>query len=147
MDPYLFKQSVHKDFHYTLSLILDFLKDKYGEDEMVSMIKDVARVVYAPLIKDLKEKGLMEIEDHIKKVMQLEDGKYEVKKSNGAVIFNVKKCPAISYMNDKKMKISENFCKMTTKLILGEIAKAAGYKFSVDYNQNKGKCVQKFWKE
>lgn len=146
MDPYLLKQSLHKDFHYTLSLIFDFLKDNYDDDEMIRIMKKVAKTIYAPLIKDLKEKGLSAIESHIKDLMKLEDGEYEVEKGKNFVTLKVNKCPAIEYMNKKKMKISENFCRVTTGVVNEEIAREAGLKFSVEYDQKKGKCVQKFWK-
>ena len=40
MDPYLLNQSLHKDFHYTLSLIFDFLKANYGKEEMDRIMKN-----------------------------------------------------------------------------------------------------------
>lgn len=147
MDPYLLKQSLHKDFHYTLSLIFDFLKDNYGKDEMERIIKKVAGIIYSPLIGDLKEEGLLVIEKHIKELMDLEGGKYEIEKNGGSVTFKISKCPAIDYMNSKNMKISDDFCRISTDLVSKKIAENAGYKFSVDYDQDKGQCVQKFWKE
>ncbi len=147
MDPYLLKQSIHKDFHYTLSLIIDFLKDNYGEDEMVRIMKEVTKSVYSPLIEELKKEGLTIIEKHMKELMELEKGKYEVEKNIDSIIFKINRCPAIEHMKKNKMQISENFCRISTGLVSTEIAKAAEFKFSVNYDQEKGKCIQKFWKE
>lgn len=145
MCPYLSKQLLHKDFHYTLSLIFDFMKDNYGEDEMIRIMKKVGKSIYTPLIKDLKEKSLSAIAKHMKDLMKLEGGEYEVIKGKNFITFKINKCPAIEYMNKKKMQISKNFCRVSTGVISGEIARAAGFKFSVDYDQKKGKCIQKFW--
>ena len=147
MDPYLKKQSLHKDFHYTLSLIFDFLKDNYGKDEMDRIMKKVGRIIYAPLIEEMKEKGLPSIEKHIKELMDLEEGKFEVDKDGRSVTFRVLRCPAIKHMKDKGLDISDDFCRISTGLVSKEIAENAGYRFSVDYDQDKGQCVQKFWKE
>lgn len=87
MDAYLFRQSVHKDFHYTLSLIFDFMKENYGEEEMVRMMKNVAQNVYTTLIKNFKEDGLSEVEKHMGQLMQLENGEYEVEKGDDLVTF------------------------------------------------------------
>ena len=58
MDPYLLKQSLHKDFHYTLSLIFDFLKDNYGKDEMERIMKTLT---LSDLISLILKKQLIEI--------------------------------------------------------------------------------------
>jgi hypothetical protein len=147
MDPYLLKQSLHKDFHYTLSLIFDFLRENYGVDEMERIMKKVGSVIYAPLIKDMKENGLDAIEKHMKELMDLEDGIYESEKQGNSITFRIKKCPAIDHMKNKDLNISDDFCRISTGLVSREIAGEAGYRFSVDYDQDKGQCVQKFWKE
>jgi hypothetical protein len=147
MEPYLLKQSLHKDFHYTLSLIFDFLKNNYDREEMDKIMKKVSREVYSLLIEDLKENGLDAIEKHIKEVMDLEGGQYEVEKLKDSLTFKINKCPAIEYMKNKKIDISEDFCRISTGLVSRKIAEKAGYRFSVDYDQDRGKCVQKFWKE
>jgi hypothetical protein len=148
MDPYLLNQSLHKDFHYTLSLIFDFLKDNYGKEEMDRVMRKVSGVIYSPLIKEMKEKGLSAIEKHMEELMGLEGGEYEIKRDNdSSVTFKISRCPAIDYMKSKNMKISEDFCRVSTGLASKEIAEKAGYKYSVDYDQDKGQCVQKFWKE
>ena len=147
MDEYLYHQSVHKDFHGILGLIFDYLRDNYGEKELARIFKNIAKEIYSPLIKDIKEKGLSAAEDHLKKVMDLENGKYDVKWDDGTLVFKVTKCPAIHHIKDKGQNISENYCRITTELVTGVISEEAGYKFSVDYNQDKGTCTQKFWKE
>jgi hypothetical protein len=63
------------------------------------------------------------------------------------LICKVKKCPAISFMKDHKVEIDKDFCKCSTELVNKSIAKECGYSFKVDYDQEKGKCVQEFWKE
>ena len=147
MDPYLLKQSLHKDFHYTLSLIFDFLKENYGKDELDMIMKKVSRIIYAPLIEDIKENGLAAMEKHMKELMDLEGGEFEIERGDGSVTFRVLKCPAIEHMKDKGMDISDDFCRISTGLAGSEIAECAGYSFEVDYDQEKGQCIQKFWKE
>ena len=148
MDPYLLKQPLHRDFHYTLSLIIDFLEENYGKEEMDSMMKKVSSVIYSPLIKEINEVGLRAMEKHIIELMDLEGGEYSIERNNdSSITIKISKCPAIDYMKNKNMKISKHFCHISTELSSNEIAKKAGYKFSVDYDQEKGQCIQKLWKE
>jgi len=147
MDPYLLKQSLHKDFHYTLSLIFDFLNKNYGKEEADRIMKKVSRTIYLPLIEEMKEKGLPAMEKHMKELMELESGEYTSEKDDNSITFSINKCPAISHMKNKGLGISPDFCRISTGLAFGEIAKNTGYRFSLDYDREKGQCVQKYWKE
>ncbi len=133
--------------HGVISLIFDYLTKTYGEKETICIIKDAVKKIYSSLIKDLKEKGLKEMESYLKKNMKFEKGEYSIDWKNRMLILMVDQCPAIKNMQQKKLRISKNFCKFSTELVNNIITKEAGYRSSVEYNQNKGKCIQKFWKE
>lgn len=83
---------------------------------------------------------------HTERVFSMEDGKIESILENNHLIFNIKKCPAILYMKDHNIEVDKNFCKSSTELVNKSIAKECGYNFSVEYDQEKGKCIQKFWR-
>lgn len=147
MDQYLLKQSVHKDFHHVLSLIIDYLKNNYGKTGMNTIIKKAALDVYRPLIEDLKKQNLSVIKKHVSDVMKLEGGEYEIVDGQNSITISIKKCPAIDYMKRNNLKISSDFCHASTELVGKAIVESAGYKFSLDYDLCNGKCIQRFWKE
>ena len=77
----------------------------------------------------------------------MEDGKFDLDYEENKLVFNVKKCPAIWHMKDKKLEIDKEFCKISTEIVSTAVAKECGYNFKVEYDQENGKCIQKFWKE
>lgn len=147
MDEFIYSQSVHKDFHGIVSYLIKYLKENYGEENMEEFFKESAIYIYKPLIDRIKKNGLEEIKKHLEITFSKEDGIFDFDYSDGKLVFNVIKCPAIWQMKYKKFEIDKDFCKASTEIVNTVIAKKCGYKFKVEYDQTNGRCVQKFWKE
>jgi hypothetical protein len=64
---------------------------------------------------------------------------------------DIGKCPAIrparEHMERRNMRLPDSFCRLTTGVVNNIIASEAGYRFSLKYDQEKGKCTQRFWKD
>jgi len=73
-----------------------------------------------------------------------------MKRDSETLTIEVKKCPAIQpareHMERRNMKIPGVFCKLCTEVVNKVIARESGCKFLVEYNQDEGKCIQKFWR-
>ena len=148
MDEYIYSQSVHKDFHGVTSYLIEFIRDNHGKGHMEKFFTDSAAYIYKPLIDRIKKNGLSEIKKHYSRVFDMEDGKYSFEGDNDQkVVFIVERCPAIWHMKDTGSDIDKDYCHCSTELVNKAIAGECGFKFSVDYDQDKGQCVQKFWKE
>jgi hypothetical protein len=147
MDKYIYSQSVHKDFHGVMSFLIKFIRENYGEKYMYGFFTDSAKYIYKPLVKRIKENGLNEMKQHIEKVFSMEDGTLEIELKENHLICKVKKCPAISFMKTSKVEIDKDFCKCSTDMVNSTIAKESGYNFKIDYDQEKGSCIQQFWRE
>ncbi len=53
----------------------------------------------------------------------------------------------VSGMKDTGSDIDKDFCLCSTELVNKSIARECGYEFSVKYDQQNGKCIQKFWRK
>ena len=93
MEKFLNQKPFCMDFHEVQSNLFRYLKDNYGEEETISIITSISKETWSPLIKDLKNNGLIAIENHLRDVMDLEKGKYNIKRDNKKLIFNVEECP------------------------------------------------------
>ena len=140
------KKGVHKDFHGAMSFGLKYVYDNYGDNGIKEYSENLANTVYSPLSKTLKKNGLRELEKHWKKIFDLEDADYKLFYEDNVLNLKINKCPAISHMKKYGYEIFEGFCEHC-KILNAEICKNAGYQSSIEYDQNKGKCLQKFWKE
>ena len=140
------KKNIHKDFHGAMSFGLKYVYDSYGDNGVKEYLEELANTVYSPLSKALKNSGLRELERHWKKIFDLEDADYKLSYNDNVLILKINKCPAISHMKKFGYEIFGKFCEHC-KILNAEICRNAGYKSSIEYDQNKGKCLQKFWKE
>jgi len=138
--------NVHKDFHGAMSYGLKYVYENYGKQGLKQYLTNLANTVYSPLSKALAEKGLKAMEKHWKKIFDLENADYELFYKDNALNLKIKECPAISHMKKYNYEIFDKFCEHCN-IVNAEICKNAGYESSLEYDQNKGQCLQKFWKE
>jgi hypothetical protein len=147
LNEYIYSQPVHKDFHGIISYLIKFIRKNYGESEVESFFKEASAYIYKPLIERVKKNGLVEIKKHLERIFSMENGDFDLDYNENKLVFNVRKCPAIWHMKDKKFEIDREFCKFSTEIVSAAIARECGYNFKVEYDQEKGKCTQKFWKD
>ncbi|MCL5072764.1 MAG: hypothetical protein M1308_18000, partial [Actinobacteria bacterium] len=133
--------------HGVMNFLIKFIRENHGEKHLEAFFTYAAAYIYKPLIERIRKNGLTEMKQHIEKVFSMEGGKVVFKIEDNYLVCNIKKCPAIYFMKDHKMEIDKNFCKSSTEIVNRSIAKESGYSFKVDYDQEKGSCIQKFWKE
>ena len=139
--------NVHKDFHGCLSYGLKFLAENYGRVEVEEYLRRVARNVYGPLIESLRVRGLPALRDHWNNLMTLEAADFELcMESDNVLVLEVKRCPAIHHMREHGYHIYDQFCE-STRIINDEVCRAAGYACSTEYDQETGRCIQRFRKE
>ena len=151
MDKYLYNQSVDIDSHGQLGSIFHYLIKKYGEKETIAIVEDIARDIYRHMIEKVKRNGLVEMEEHFNQIMALEKGRYSINKDNDTLEIVVERCPAIGpareHMERRNMRLPDSFCRLTTGVVNNVIASEAGYRFSLKYDQEKERCIQRFWKD
>ncbi len=137
--------NIHKDFHGAMSYGLQYLSERYGKAETVAYLKQLAHTLYSPLVEALKTEGLPALYKHWNYIFTIEDADFEIGYEENDVLFlKVKKCPAIHHMREKNYQVAEKYCQHC-RIINEEICHSAGYKCSIEYNQDKGSCIQKFW--
>ena len=140
------KMHIHKDFHGAFSYGLKYLKENYGEEMLKAYLIQVARNVYSPLIEQIKKEGLSAMEDHQRKIFTTEEADFELKHEGDKLVLKVKVCPALRHMKEKRYPVFEKFCEHD-RIVTGIICQDAGYGCSVDYDQDKCSCIQRFWKK
>jgi hypothetical protein len=138
--------NVHKDFHGALSYGIQFLTEEYGREGAEEFLRGLAETVYAPLVKRLREEGIIALRDHWDEKFTEEGGAFSMRMEENALVLDVSLCPAVHHMKSHGYTIAPNYCEHT-RLVNEAICAAAGYACSVEYDQDAGRCVQRFWKE
>ncbi len=136
--------AVHKDFHGAMSYGVQFLTERYGWAEAEAYLRRMARAVYKPLVARIKARGLSALRDHWRRIFALEGGRFALRRQGPVLELRVEECPAVCHMKKHDYAIADRFCE-TTRVVNEEICRAAGCECSVEYDQAKGRCVQRFW--
>jgi hypothetical protein len=137
---------LHMDFHGALCYAIHYLDTQFGYDVTAAYLKQVGRTCYAPLIARLKKEGLTALETHFGKVFEKENGKFDMAMEDGALVLQVKECPAIRHLVQQGQLYTDRFCE-STALVNETICHSAGYESACVYEPGVGKCIQRFWKE
>jgi len=137
---------VHKDFHGALSYGLQFVEDNYGREGLDDFLSRLAESVYLPLVDGIRARGLDALHEHLQTIFELEQGEFEMHTQDGVLTLRVHRCPAICHMKEHRYAVAEHFCEHT-RIVNEAVCKAAGCRSSVEYDQDAGRCVQRFWKE
>lgn len=141
------KIAVHKDFHKITSFSLQYLLREFGLEAMEQFLRINARNIYKPLIAAASVGGVPVIEKHFRDIFMIENGDFDLYWEAGDVlVLEVHKCPAIQHLKASGFPVMEKFC-VSTRITNEEICAGAGLKCSVEYDQENGCCVQKFWEE
>ena len=85
---------LHQDFHGALSAGIEYLHENYGEDAVREYLWRFARTFYAPLTEAIKTRGLIVIEEHFRKIYDLEGGVVRYASSEHELRIEVEACPA-----------------------------------------------------
>ncbi len=137
--------NVHKDFHGALSFGIQFLEEQYGLAGLEDFFSRAAKTVYAALINELRCRGLDALKEHWDTVFTLEEGDFETRYEGDTLVLDVRACPAIHHLRARNYRIAGHFCEHT-RIVNEAVCAEAGYACSVEYDQDAGRCVQRFWR-
>ena len=138
--------NVHKDFHGALSYGIQFVEAQYGREGLEDFLARLAGSVYRPLVEGLRTRGLDALREHWQSIFELEGGEFAIAMEEATLVLTVHRCPAVCHMREHHYAIADHFCEHT-RIVNDAVCRAAGYAASVEYDQDAGRCIQRFWKE
>ena len=135
---------LHKDFHGSLSVGLDYIAKNYGDDAVREYLWDFAVSFYAPLKKDLVDRGLVALKEHLAKIYDDESADFSITLSDDELLVEVAACPAVSHMRENGYKVSPYFIE-TTRTVNEAICDGTPFTAElVEYDEETGKNTQRF---
>lgn len=139
---------LHRDFHNFMSMGIDYVQSLYGDQGVREYLRDFGLTFYAPLTKDIKERGLQAIKDHYEKIYNIEEAieDIEISLSEDELIIKVAKCPAVTHIKGMGMKVSPLYYE-TIKTINETICEGTPFAFElVEYDADTGKSIERFYR-
>ena len=137
---------LHKDFHGALSAGIEYLHENYGEEAVRQYLRQFARSYYAPLTEALASRGLIALEEYLRKVSDLEGGAVRFELSEDELRIVVEACPAVMHMREHGYPVARLF-RETTDTVNRAICEGTPFVAElVEYEEETGRSVQRFYR-
>lgn len=138
---------LHRDFHVSGDMAIKYCAEKFGEQEAINFLTTYVKNYYSPVIKDIKNRGLIAIKEWIERVYEKEEASHllHISINGDTLTVNIDKSPVIEFMKSINIEPSKYYIEQTRTLYKA-IADECGYGFSLDYYEDDGKTQFRFIK-
>ena len=135
---------LHKDFHGVLSEGIKYIDDRYGEEAVREYLRGFASSFYAPLVSDIKERGLMALKERLEEIYKAEGARVETALSGDELLVTVEACPAVMHMREQGYRVARLF-RETTSTVSDALCEGTPFSAElVEYDEQTGRSVQRF---
>ena len=139
-------QYLHQDFHGALSVGIEYLHENYGEDAVRDYLWQFARSFYAPLTEALGKRGLVALEQHFRRIYDLEGSVVRFALSENELRIEVDACPAVTHMRERGYVVARLF-RETTDTVNRAICDGTPFAAElIEYDEFTGRSVQRFYR-
>lgn len=137
----------HKDFHIAFNYGIEYIHKKFGEEAVREYLIQFARSLYAPLMKAIKEKGLVAIKDHYERIYKIEGADFDMDYSEDELLIRLSSSPAVMYIKSKGYVVSQLFSE-TVDAVNKTICESSQYEFEMlEYKEENGAYILRFYKK
>jgi len=137
---------LHKDFHGALSAGIDYLDRRFGEETVREYLRRFTTSFYAPLMRDLRARGLVVLKEHFEEIYELEEGAIGTVLSEDELILKVAASPAVVHMREQGYPVARLFCE-TVKTVNEALCEGTPFAAELlEYDEETGRSVQRFYR-
>ena len=124
---------LHKDFHLSTDLSLDYVADHFGEEGIKEYLSTYSTAYYVPLVAKIKKEGLSALKDYFISIYEIEEASDAISASLDGDRLDIVTTysPAVMHMLKRDHTPSKWYIE-TTRTVYGTIAANAGLDFSLE---------------
>ena len=136
---------LHRDFHGTTNMTIEYIARKYGEDALKGILRKTGHDVYKSIREKLAKGDASELIEHLNWFFYREQGKYRLTVDGDTITFEVLECPAIRHLRKLGLEPSPYVCLQTSEVNAG-MCEGTPWESEVKVLRE-GCCVQTFRKK
>ena len=136
---------LHRDFHRTTDMSLDYVAENYGESAVKEILRKTGHDVYKSIREKLAKGDPSELIEHLTWFFHREGAEFNLSVRENEIRFEVLECPAHKYIKNSGLKISTRSCLQTSEVNAG-MCEGTPWTSSVEHI-DEDHCVQIFRKE
>ena len=137
---------LHRDFHGAMSVSLDYLARRWGEDAAAEFLRQFATNYYKPVREDLEARGLLALKEYLEGIYDREGGIVQSELSENELVVRVERCPAICHMRENEYPVAHMFC-LSTRVVNEALCEGSPYQADMpECDPQAGRCVMRFFR-
>ena len=137
---------LHKDFHYALSVCVEYVGRLYGAEAVREWLRRFAASWYAPLTADVKARGLIALKEHFERVYAIEEAAIRIEQTEDELTLFVDQCPAVAHIRERGLPVAPLFHE-TSKSVNEAICEGTPFAAElVEYDERTGRSAQRFYR-
>lgn len=137
---------LHRDFHGALSSALIYLEGRFGPEAVCDYLRRFARSFHAPLREELRDRGLVAIAERLRRVYEAEGAAPHIDLSEDELIVRVEACPAVTHMREHGYEVAPLW-RETLRSVNEGICEDSAFDFELlDYDEQTGASVGRFFR-
>jgi len=138
---------LHKDFHGALNAGIEYLHRHYGDQAVRDYLRDFTRSFYAPLIKEIQQRGLVALFEHFDKIYSIEGGQVTFKLTDDELMLDVKASPAVMHLRSRGYQVSGQFYE-TIRTVNDALCEETPFAAELlEYTEETGQSRQRFYRK
>ena len=135
---------LHRDFHSSTNMTLDYIAERYGVEALKMILRRTGREVYRSIHDKLARGDASELIEHLNWFFFREQGKYQLTVEDDEIVFEVFDCPAHRHLKKLGQAVSPYSCLQTGEVNAGM---CEGTMWTSDLKiVGPGHCIQTFRK-
>lgn len=137
---------LHKDFHASMNIGLEFLRKNYGKEGVIDYLKTFTKKYHAPLTEGLKKEGLKVLKDYFQKIYEAEKAPCTIEYEEDCMIVKIDECPALKHLREMNVAPSPYY-EYSTLTVYETVCEGTPFAFEcVEYDRITGKSILKFYR-
>ena len=138
---------LHKDFHGALSVGIQYVDEHYGEEAVRRYLRQFTTTYYAPLINDVRVRGLVALQEHFEALYHDEDSEAEIRGNEDELLIHVRQCPAVTHMREHSYPVARLF-EETTRTVNEAFCERTPFASELlNYDPVSGAGTQRFYRK
>ena len=137
---------LHKDFHISMNLLLEYIYDKYGKEAVIDYLKRFTRAYHSPITIELSQGYLTALIDYFEDIYGKEGSRIDMEFTNESLVLTIPSCPAVEHILKKGEKLSKVH-RYTYETVFETICENTQFEYILDrYNEETGGGIHIFKK-
>ena len=138
---------LHRDFHITLNILLDYIDDKFGKEAVIQYLSQYTRAYHQPLHEQLMAGNLSALSDYLMQLYQKEEWPIRIRFDEGFVELQQDGCPGISHIKASGKRPSRYYVE-TYRTVYETLCEGTPFQYELQrFDDETGACTQVFTKK